>query len=254
MPRFMLARYKNGLLLLALFVLLPTACNRQGTPPSGNDAAQADAPAVPASAPVVLEDVIERDPRYIIGISYPPVAREDAGLAALLKAYADAARAELETAVQGLGGAKPAAPYDLSLGFTEVVANPDIVAVAANGSSYTGGAHGNPLVARFVWLPRQDTRLTADTLLADPSGWETISAYVRAHGEAMLDEGTAPLASNFDQFEPVMGAGGRIAALRFVFAPYQVAPYAAGVQTMEVPATVLLPLVASRYRGLFEGG
>ena len=86
MPRFMLARYKNGLLLLALFVLLPTACNRQGTPPSGNDAAQADAPAVPASAPVVLEDVIERDPRYIIGISYPPVAREHPGLAALLKA------------------------------------------------------------------------------------------------------------------------------------------------------------------------
>ena len=264
MPRFMLARYKNGLLLLALFVLLPTACNRQGTPPSGNDAAQADAPAVPASAPVVLEDVIERDPRYIIGISYPPVAREDAGLAALLKAYADAARAELETALQGLGGAKPAAPYDLSLGFTEVVANPDLVAVAANGSSYTGGAHGNPLVARFVWLPRQGKRLTADALLADPRGWETISGYVReqlvvraelsSNAGSMIDEGTTPVASSFDQFEPVLDADGRISALRFVFPPYQVGPYSAGTQTVDVPAAILLPLVAGEYRGMFQGG
>ena len=266
-------RFKLWLLLLALIALLPTACNRQGTPPADDAAAQATAathPAEAAKAPVVLEDVIERDPRYIIGISYPPVARAHPGLAALLKAYADAARAELETALQGLDGARPTAPYDLSLGFTEVVATPDIVAVAANGSSYTGGAHGNPLVARFVWLPRQGKRLTADALLADPQGWERISAYVREQlftglsqrsdaeqqrsSGRMIDEGTVPVASNFDQFEPVLDADGRIGALRFVFPPYQVGPYSAGVQSVEVPAAVLLPLVAAEYRSLFQGG
>ena len=67
----------------------------------------------------------------------------------------------------------------------------------------------------------------------------------------MIEEGTEPVAGNFSQFEPVIGRGGRIVALRFVFAPYQVAPYAAGVQSVEVPAAVLLPHIAPQYRGLF---
>ena len=269
-------RYKTWWLGL---VLLLAACDRQGAPAPGNAAGDAETPEEPASAPVVLEDSIERDPRYIIGISYPPVAREHPGLAALLKAYADAARAELDTALQGLGDARPSAPYDLSLAFSELAATPQLVAIAADGSSYTGGAHGNPLVARFVWLPRQGKRMAADELLADPRGWETISAYVREQlytrlsqrGDTgalppeeraellrstggMIDEGTAPVASNFDQFDPVLGADGRISALRFVFPPYQIGPYSAGVQTVDVPATILLPLVAGEYRGLFEGG
>lgn len=250
-------RYKTWWLVLALLL---AACDRPGAPAPGNAAGETESPDAPARAPVVLEDSIERDPRYIVGISYPPVAREHPGLAALLKAYADAARAELDTALQGLGDARPPAPYDLALGFTEVLDTPDIVVVAANGSSYTGGAHGNPLVARFVWLPRQGKRLSADDLLAERHGWETISTFVREQLHArmpqpgdMIVEGTAPVASNFDQFEPVLGADGRIRALRFVFPPYQVGPYSAGVQTVEVPATVLLPLVASEYRNLFEG-
>ena len=44
---------------------------------------------------------------------------------------------------------------------------------------------------------------------------------------------------------------GRITALRFVFPPYQVGPYADGMQVVEVPARSLLPMVAPAYRGLF---
>jgi hypothetical protein len=47
---------------------------------------------------------------------------------------------------------------------------------------------------------------------------------------------------------------GRLRALRFVFPPYQVGPYSDGVQTVEVPASVLLPHVAAEYRGLFAAG
>src|SRR5690606_2269133 len=213
-------------------------------------------------APVVLEDVIERDPRYIVGISYSPVAKSHPGLAALLKAYADAARAELDTALQGLGDARPDGPYDLALAFSEVAATADIVAIAANGSSYTGGAHGNPLVARFVWLPARGERLAADALRADAQGWAAAPAHVReqlypradqmASTRALIDQGTAPAASSFDQFEPVLDADGRIIALRFVFPPYQVGPYSAGVQVVEVPSAVLSPLVAGEYRDLFR--
>jgi hypothetical protein len=74
------------------------------------------------------------------------------------------------------------------------------------------------------------------------------------NGSRMIDEGTAPTASNFDQFEPLLGPDGRIQALRFVFPPYQVGPYSDGVQSADVPAAVLLPLVAPDYKALFEGG
>lgn len=264
-------------LAMVVLVVLLLGCKREAGPPAAPGATPAAASGT--VAPVALEDVMERDPRYLIGISYPPVARNHPGLAALLTAYADAARGELMQAVAGLGGQKPTAPYDLSLGFSEVVATPDIVAIAADGSSYTGGAHGNPLVARFVWLPRQGKRLTAAELVPDPGAWQGIAEYVReqlvaalvqrvdadapapaeragliGNASRMIDEGTTPEPANFDQFEPVLDAHGRIRALRFVFPPYQVGPYADGVQSVEVPAAILLPAVAAEYRGLFEGG
>ena len=40
-------------------------------------------------------------------------------------------------------------------------------------------------------------------------------------------------------------------ALRFVFPPYQVGPYADGTQTVDVPAEVLRPHIAPEYAGLF---
>jgi hypothetical protein len=222
---------------------------------------------------------MERDPRYLVGISYPPEARAYPGLAALLKAYADAARAEVMQAVSGLGEGKPTAPYDLSLAFSTLLETPEVVAVAADGSSYTGGAHGNPLVARFVWLPRRNEALTAARLIPAAAGWKPVADYVRErlvaglstrvdaagpapadraemlrNGARMIDEGTTPVATNFAHFEPMSGAGGKLGGLRFVFPPYQVGPYSDGTQSVEVPASVLLPVVAPDYRGLFEGG
>ena len=271
---------------MAWMVVLATAlalcgCGRdqgQGdaVPAAGNGQA---ADGTPEPAPVELADVIERDPRYIIGISYPPVAREHPGLARLLLAYADAAREELMQAVAGLGAEPPTAPYDLSLAFTEVVATPRLVTIAADGSSYTGGAHGNPLLARFTWLPDRGEQLTAARLIPDPDGWKVVSGLAREQlatalsqridgsdydpaeraqllegGMQMIDQGTAPDPANFAQFEPVVDGSGRIEAIRFVFPPYQVGPYSDGVQSVEVPAGVLLPLVAPGYRPLFMGG
>ena len=69
----------------------------------------------------------------------------------------------------------------------------------------------------------------------------------------MIDAGTEPKALSFAQFEPVVAADGRLAALRFVFPPYQVGPYSDGTQTVEVPAEILLPHVAPAYRSLFQG-
>lgn len=259
---------------LVLTVLAIAACRREAAAPNAAPAGHAAAAA--AAPKPLLEDVVEHDPRYVIGISYPPVANRYPGLAAALKRYADDARGELMQAVAGLGQQKPSAPYDLSLSFTQVVATPLVVAIDADGSSYTGGAHGNPLVACFVWLPQRNELLTAGKLVPDASAWKPLSDYVRHQlhealsqrveadhldgdqradvlkdGGRMIDEGTGPDPRNFSQFEPVLAADGRIAALRFVFPPYQVGPYADGRQTVDVPADVLLPHVAPAYRPLF---
>ena len=195
------------------------------------------------------------------------------------KRFKDAARGDLMQAVGGLKGQKPTAPYDLSLQFTGLVDTPDVVAVAADGSSYTGGAHGIPLVARFVWLPKTRQMLTAQGLFASTNAWQVISDAAREqltttlsqrldaddlegadraqqlkNSSRMIDDGTAPKAENFAQFEPVMDVSGRIRALRFVFPPYQVGPYVDGTRTVDIPARVLLPIMAPDYKSLFIGG
>jgi len=229
-----------------------------------------------APAAVELQDVIQTNARYVLGISYPPAVNRYPGLAQVLSDYAGHAKAELLKAVDELGNDTPTAPYELSLAFDMEVDTPKVVAGSAEGSSYTGGAHGQPLVARFVWLPEKERLLTAQALIDSPKGWQAVSDYTsdtllaqamaRAQGEdmtpeeqqaqvrnlsKMIDEGTAPEAANFAQFQPVMDAAGRIAALRFVFPPYQVGPYSDGTQTVDVPAAVLLPHVAADYRELF---
>lgn len=261
-----------------VFLLALAACGDRHGPAAdaGQPRPAPDAP--PAATPeaaVSLEDVVERDPRYLVGISYPPEAAAYPGLAAAMHAYAQAARAELMQALEALDG-PPTMPYDLSLGFRILMQTPQVVAVAADGSVYTGGAHGQPLVARFVWLPQREEMLTARRLVPEAGAWEAIArqvaeqlgaaAQVRAGDAAlepgdrqrllesalrMIDAGTEADPDNFAQFEPVAAPDGRIGAVRFVFAPYQVGPYADGVQYAEVPAATLLPYVAGEYRALF---
>ena len=268
MPRARLAA-------VVLLAVLASACERGRAPPA-QDAATSTPP---TAAPVLLADVVETTPNYIVGISYPKSAAKYPELARALQAYADAARGELMQAVQGLGGQKPTAPYDLSLQFTGLVDTPGIVVVAADGSSYTGGAHGNPLVERFTWLPDRNELLTAEKLVVAPDGWQVVADAAREqlmtglaqrldadavegpdraamleNGSKMIADGTAPKAANFARFEPVVDADGRIRALRFVFPPYQVGPYSDGTRTADVPAAVLLPVLAPEYRRLFRGG
>ena len=272
----------NRLIPAALLLVLLAGCKGEDAAPGAAGPEPGDAPAAgagDAAQDVALEDVIETRPNYIVGISYPKVAAKYPPLARALHAYAEASRAELMKAVDGLGGRKPTAPYDLSLQFTGLVETPRVVAVAADGSSYTGGAHGNPLVERFVWLPQQQEMVQAETLVPDAASWKLLSDYAREqlmtglsqqldddglegsersemlkNGSRMIDDGTQPEATNFARFEPVMNADGSIRALRFVFPPYQVAPYSEGTKTVDVPAAVMAPLVAPQYKALFRAG
>ncbi|MDR7192842.1 RsiV family protein [Luteimonas terrae] len=269
----------RSLYCLPLLALALAACQRDVPAPAQPAAGQTPPPVEAVQpleeTPAELKDVVEMDPKFIVGISYPPEANRYPGLAAELHRYAQGAREELMEAV---GGAElqPGTMYDLSLNFSTLVDTPDMLAIAADGSSYTGGAHDNPLIERFVWLVREQKLLTAETLVPGEGDWKVISGYVREQLHAalsqridadelepdersrlirsagkMIDEGSGPDVANYQQFEPIPGAGGKLSGLRFVFPPYQVGPYSDGVQTVDVPAAILLPHVAPAYRDLF---
>ena len=284
---------------LAWLLLALAACNRSPQPPAQSTPAATPATSTaPATATTAtdLRDISERGPKYMLGISFPPELKRYPALAAEVQGDAEAVRADFMQQVAGNAGQGGADMFDLSLAYSMVAESPRIVAVAAEGTSYVGGAHGEPLLERYVWLLPENRRLTAAGLIPDAAGWGAVSAYVReqlmaqqrqrlggdddskgaANGDAgdsddkaisaadrkqllknaadMIEEGTEPKAENFANFEPVLGADGKIAALRFVFPPYQVGPYSDGAQSVEVPAAVLLPLVAPTERGLFAGG
>lgn len=266
-------------LTIAVLAILITGCRKEAeqvTAPATNAAAQGQAAADNGQ----LKDVIERTPKYLIGITFPPVANAHPVLAKALREYADAARADLAGAVKGAeASGQTGTPYDLSLNFTDISPRDDVIVIAADGSLYTGGAHGIPLIARFTYLPGEQRLLQPSDLVPSEAGWKAISDYVREQladavgkrlveddvpesdradivksASRMIEEGTAPDAGNFAQFEPIPSADGKWFGLRFVFPPYQVGPYSDGTQTVDVPASVLMPHLAPAYRSRFTGG
>ena len=278
-------RWKHGAWLL--FAL--AACNRSPQPQPTAAPAPASVRQAATSGPVDLSDISERNPRYLIGISFPQGLKRHPALAGEVKRDAEALRADFLRQVAANADSGSSAIFELSLAYSMVADTPRIVAVAAEGTSYVGGAHGAPLLERYVWLLPENRRLTAAGLIPDAANWKPVSDYVRdrlaaqqrqrfeedaraAAGDGggdpsdaglkqqlknageMIEQGTEPEAANFADFEPVLGADGRIVALRFVFPPYQVGPYSDGTQSVEVPASVLLPYIATGLRSLFAGG
>lgn len=272
-------------LALSIGVAVLPGCKGESDapPPVATDASALPPPVaeVPAAATEAepLKDVIENTPQAVVGISYPAGLDQYPGLARALQDYSRAARGELQQALDGLGNDKPSMPYELSLAFEKQVETPQLVVVSAEGSRYTGGAHGEPLVARFVWLPAQQQLLTSQSLIPDEAGWQAVGQFIAdqlrervatrlssedmqpaelqeslRNASRMIAEGTGAKAANFSQFEPQVDAAGHITALRFVFPPYQVGPYSDGTQTADVPAAVLVPHVAPEYAALFAQG
>lgn len=266
-------------LMAGTFGCALAACNRDAaTPEVATSTARPVAAAVARASPpaVAPGDVVETTSDYVIGISYPADVAHHPALVAELRRYADAARADLMKAVAAREPVPGAALYDLTLSFTKVVDSPSLVVVAADGSTFTGGERSKALLARFVWLPQEKRLLTAAELVPDAQGWVAISAEVRRQLQtalaqraeadgltaaeraamlksagALIERGTAAKPGSFDAYEPVVGPDGKIGALRFVFPPLQVGSYADGAQTVQVPADVLLPHIAPRYRPMF---
>lgn len=275
MPMVDLQRTRLMVAVLACITVLATSCKREQ---ATNAPATVATPPAAATAPVSLQDQVEHTSTYLLGITYPKGVTLPQGLVQEMKAYADASRKRLVDAAAPHKAGDAGVPYDMSLEFRQILPQAHgLIAIAADGSLYSGGKRGDPLIRRFLWDVQGGTLVRAQNLLTHEAGWVAISNSVRetligqirsrleddkqaaedietsvAQMRPIVESGTQPAAAEFAEFEPMIDGNGKLIGLTFVFPPYQVAGYSDGVQRADVPVSVFRQYLDPRWRSLFE--
>jgi hypothetical protein len=232
-------RLSNAALAFAIALAL-ASCNRP-QPPAPADATTAQPPT--SSRFVAPQDVFERDARAIVGISYPTGLDRYPALANVLVAHAQERRAALAAALDH--APQVMVPFELTLRFSTVADAPRMFAVTADEELYTGGAASRPAHAVFLWLPAENRLLSPDEMIPEPASWSRLDEDIRQ----LRREESASLATPANGramqhvFVPRFNSAGRIAGLRF---------RTDDGDEVELPGSVLRPLVAPAYATWFE--
>lgn len=123
--------------------------------------------------------------------------------------------------------------------------SPTVVSIIFNVYSYTGGAHGNLVITCRNYDLATGRRLDFADLFKDPEkALELMSAWSRKaltkslgeeSDEEMIREGTAPDMRNFGDLALTP------AGINIQFQPYQVGPWSAGPQQVEMSLEALAP-------------
>lgn len=202
----------------------------------------------PCSPPVLGSTTIEeRTAGFKVDAEYPVLCRAEPSLAI---------RDFVSNTLFGFKKVDPAHdlsrfphPYELITRYA-VWTEPGgrFVSVKLHVMVYTGGAHPNNWPMTWVFDMNDGTEITLDRLFPDiETALDKISAICRdvlsrSLGDMlvpdMLDQGVQPMEDNFKRFI-LTGEG-----VAFFFAPYQVAPYAAGEQVVTIPYADLGGLIA----------
>lgn len=254
---------KTALRLAAVAMLLLAGCGAQE-----QSIPQTMPAATTPTADVGTVDQASTD-RYRYDVQYPALAPRDAKLVAAMRAYGEQRKREFLAAAEGAPRSADTefVPWELRLRFDVRADTDDFLSVVATGDAYSGGAHGNPLIASFV-LHRTSGRVVtmADLFVDAEDGERALGEYARRElvtrrsatrplddGEQRwLKDGTAPRAENYAVFT-IDGDGARPArGIVLIFPPYQVAPYADGVIEVAVPAAEFGKLLKPAFRGAFE--
>jgi hypothetical protein len=135
-----------------------------------------------------------------------------------------------------------ASPWELQVDYEVTQYEDWLVSYNFTVYEFTGGAHGNTAFKTFVFdLPGEREIALSD--LFDEAGLTKISEIAQEQlketlgdmlDEQWLTDGTAPTPENYQNFVFTEDS------LVFTFAQYQVAPYAAGPQTVTIPLTDLV--------------
>ncbi len=195
---------------------------------------------IPAAKKMLeTEDIViaQQDQAVSIDIHYP------------LTGYAHVDRDIRDWAEQlaqsfGTLGAEPhTSPYELSTSYILTSPSAQYLSLVWQIFAYTGGAHSNLEISTFTYDVTTGNTIELYDVFEDLDlALEIIGS--RAERELqkklgdmaepdMIREGTLPDMENFSRFALTPSG------IRFYFPPYQVAPWAAGMQTVEIPLSDL---------------
>lgn len=152
------------------------------------------------------------------------------------------------------------------------------ISVHGNGGQAMGGAHPLPVEMTWVYDRKSHQVITLSDLFAKPdAALQALSGYARqilnARAQAsqpdspettpqarrqrlanlgqMITAGTQPTTANFSAFVIIAGEHDKARGIQLIFSPYQVGPYAAGTQTVNVPASLFVQFLKPQYRRAF---
>lgn len=219
--------------------------------PTGSDAAAAEISG--SKRPGILDHQIIRPGgpgKPLINISYPSLGRNDidADIRQWAAGIAEAFEKHLDTEGFGLSGGNEDADqgpsYELWGSYN--VSRPSDAAISLTFEiwTYTGGTHGNQDIITLNYSLITGQRLGLVDLFEDPeaalqlmSAWSYRKLSRRLGGgrlEQMLKDGAAPTVENFSSLTLTPEG------ILINFQPYQVAPWAAGAQKVDMPLDELL--------------
>jgi hypothetical protein len=133
----------------------------------------------------------------------------------------------------------------LQLRFTTPLVSDQVVSILFQAYFYyAGAAHPNTYYVAYNYDLTQNKMLELnDLFLPNSNALSIISFYCQVHleknlGDSYVKEGATAIEDNYKNWNI------KLDGLQFTFDPYQVAPYAAGPQTIVVPFSVLEKIVA----------
>ena len=241
-----------ALLACVCFPAAPSLCAAAEEIPSPADFVAPDEEnSAPEQAvyPGVVNERIQRggDGKPTLSLYYPVLnqAAVDADIRRWAAGVADAYEEETGKAGEGPDSEKPTSygMWDLTGMFELSRPSEGVASVTFNVYSYTGGAHGNLDITCLNYDLRTGRRLSLADMFKDPekalrlmSAWsrkELSNSLGEDADDDMIREGVAPDLRNFANL--TLTSQG----LRIEFQPYQVAPWSAGPQRVDMPLAEL---------------
>ncbi len=216
-----------------------------------------------APAPLPLIRLQETGPHYRIVATFPVLTeRSDADVVAnqeirsLVEAIIVPVRGELAEAAREAergGSGWQGTDWSLLIDYGPTHRTERFLAIPFSGYVYTGGAHGMPVLENLVIETTTGRRIPPEGLFAPGADWlETLSSRCLSElkrrdllgdDDEWLRKGTAPQPENYQLLFP------RADGLKVTFAPYSVAPYAAGILEVVIPYPDLDGLLDPRLFG-----
>lgn len=230
---------------------------------------KADAPAPKSAQPAPVS--FERETKsFAFTYAYPAQAAALPRLAAMLDAERDKALSDLDTQTaeaqkDAADNAYPFNPHMLGVSWKVTGENDVLLAMVAEISSYSGGAHGNTGYEALIWDKLGNRRVALEAIFTDlTAALEPMrQAYCDALNADRRERRGEFIGEADDMFNacppfsdlvmvPYAGGDSGFDRIMFIAAPYVAGPYVEGAyeNSIAIP-TATLDKVKSEYRSAF---